>query len=297
MIQIMKASAGSGKTYNLARKYIELLFRKKERYAYRHILAVTFTNKATDEMKTRIMHELFVLADNPGDSDYMDYFIPSVFPDEESLKNAADQILCDMLHDYSAFSVSTIDRFFQQTLKAFSREIGQFASYQVELDKDSLVAESVDRILDSLTEKDRDKLQWLTDSAMDRIEQGNRYALEADLVDMAKRLKSDEHRAAVEKAGAVESEAYSRANLDKMRKGCLSIIKDFESSLSLAARNVLQSVSDAGLEPEDFRNHFVSAVSRYADIRRGDVLKRPTDTFFRNSMDRDRWVLPRPLGP
>ena len=291
MIQIMKASAGSGKTYNLARKYIELLFRKKERYAYRHILAVTFTNKATDEMKTRIMHELFVLADNPGDSDYMDYFIPSVFPDEESLKKAADQILCDMLHDYSAFSVSTIDRFFQQTLKAFSREIGQFASYQVELDKDSLVAESVDRILDSLTEKDRDKLQWLTDSAMDRIEQGNRYALEADLVDMAKRLKSDEHRAAVEKAGAVESEAYSRANLDKMRKGCLSIIKDFESSLSLAARNVLQSVSDAGLEPEDFRNHFVSAVSRYADIRRGDVLKRPTDTFFRNSMDRDRWFV------
>ena len=68
MIQILKASAGSGKTYNLAREYIRLLLTKKDPQAYRHILAVTFTNKATDEMKRRILDELYVLATNPAGS-------------------------------------------------------------------------------------------------------------------------------------------------------------------------------------------------------------------------------------
>ena len=71
MIQILKASAGSGKTYNLAREYIRLLLTKKDPQAYRHILAVTFTNKATDEMKRRILDELFTLATEPAKSPYI----------------------------------------------------------------------------------------------------------------------------------------------------------------------------------------------------------------------------------
>ena len=169
MIQIMKASAGSGKTYSLARKYISLLLGSKDRYAYRHILAVTFTNKATDEMKGRILQELYVMASDPERSGYLDWFVPSVFPSAADMQKKAEAVLQDILHDYSAFAVSTIDRFFQQTLKAFSREIGHFASYQVELDKDSLVAESVDRILDSLTEEDGSLLSWLTDNVLEDV--------------------------------------------------------------------------------------------------------------------------------
>ena len=154
MLKIMKASAGSGKTYSLARQYISILLKSSDRYAYRHILAVTFTNKATDEMKSRILRQLHILAVCPEKSGYHDYFVPSCFAGDAELQKKAREVLNDILHDYSAFAVSTIDRFFQQTLKAFSREIGQFASYQVELDKRSLVAESVDRILDSLDEGD-----------------------------------------------------------------------------------------------------------------------------------------------
>ena len=127
----MKASAGSGKTYSLARTYITLLLKNPDRYAYRHILAVTFTNKATEEMKNRILKELHVLSTTAESSDYHDYFIPSMFSSVHEIKQKAGAVLHDILHDYSAFAVSTIDRFFQQTLKAFSREIGQFASYQV----------------------------------------------------------------------------------------------------------------------------------------------------------------------
>ena len=132
MIEILKASAGSGKTFTLARKYIMLLLQSEDRYAYRHILAVTFTNKATEEMKGRILKELHVLATSPWDSDYHKDFVPQHYKNDMELKKAAETVLCNILHDYGAFAVSTIDRFFQQTLKAFSREIGQFASYQVE---------------------------------------------------------------------------------------------------------------------------------------------------------------------
>lgn len=127
MITVMKASAGSGKTYALAQKYINMLLASDDPREYRHILAVTFTNKATDEMKSRIIEEL---AKHPNPK--------------------AQRILSDILHDYSSFAVSTIDKFFQQTLRAFARELGQFGRYQVDLDKTALVDEAVDTILDQL---------------------------------------------------------------------------------------------------------------------------------------------------
>jgi ATP-dependent exoDNAse (exonuclease V) beta subunit len=153
---ILKASAGSGKTYSLAKNYIELLLEKDESkdgkkadpYKYKHILAVTFTNKATDEMKGRILKELHVLATKTDESPYLeDILKKGEYKNAAEVGKAAEVLLCNILHDYSAFAVSTIDRFFQQTLKAFSREIGHFASYQVELDRNSLVEEAVDRML------------------------------------------------------------------------------------------------------------------------------------------------------
>ena len=214
----MKASAGSGKTYSLARKYISLLLGGEDRYAYRHILAVTFTNKATDEMKGRILKELHILATDPSRSDYHDFFVPKRIPSDAELQKKAGTVLSDMLHDYSAFAVSTIDRFFQHALKAFSREIGQFASYQVELDKDALVAESVDRVLDSLTEEDHGLLSWLTMNVLEQIEQGGRYSLDANLLEMAKRLKSTQRQEILEEYKLPEDEYCSKEKLIGIRE-------------------------------------------------------------------------------
>ena len=85
MIRIMKASAGSGKTFNLAKTYIRLLLTDEERYSYRHILAVTFTNKATDEMKSRILKELHILATDPEKSPYLDELM-TAFPSVEQTR-------------------------------------------------------------------------------------------------------------------------------------------------------------------------------------------------------------------
>ena len=150
MIEIYKASAGSGKTFMLTKKYITMMLVSRDPYAYRHILAVTFTNKATEEMKSRILRELDVLAREPERSHYIADLRVAIGDDVE-IRKRSETLLFNLLHDYSAFSVSTIDSFFQLTLRSFAREMGQFSNYQVELDRASLRREAVDRVLDSLT--------------------------------------------------------------------------------------------------------------------------------------------------
>ena len=289
MLEIMKASAGSGKTYRLARKYITLLLKSNDRYAYRHILAVTFTNKATEEMKSRILKELHVLATKPLLSGYHDHFVPSIFPTDDDVSRKAKAVLSDMLHDYSAFAVSTIDRFFQQTLKAFSREIGQFASYQIELDKNSLVAESVDRVLDSLTEKDSGLLSWLTDNVLEQIEQGGRYSLDANLLDMAKRLKSPQRQEVLENSGLDPDEIYPKEKLLKIKDICRKIESDFRSLLHQKAHAALDILEAAGVNPSESNRGFLKALYAYAELEEGDRISPPSASFMNKARDHEQW--------
>ena len=289
MLKIMKASAGSGKTYSLTRTYIGLLLRNEDRYAYRHILAVTFTNKATDEMKGRILKELHVMATDTCSSSYLKDFVPSVFPTERELQMKAKSVLQDILHDYSAFAVSTIDKFFQQTLKAFSREIGQFASYHVELDKESLVAESVDRILDSLTENSGSLLKWLTENVLEQIELGNHYSTDANLLQMAIRLKSPQRQEIVESKKIDEGKAFDKQNLMNIRNTCRSIIRKFKEEVKQKAERVLQLTWNAGVDPADTNRGFIASLYKYEKLRDGEVIYPPTDSFFTKAKNEELW--------
>ena len=214
MIKILKASAGSGKTYALAKEYISLLTGK---YAYRHILAVTFTNKATAEMKGRILKFL-----------------------SESSDKGEREMLRDILHDYSAFAVSTIDKFFQQALKAFAREIGQVADYQIDLDKDSLIREAMDRILDSLTRKDTEILDWMQRSVATDLSQGKRINIEESLYEMGGRLM-------MQGAGSTDElqKRFSKKNLQAIRANCEQIIGYFTDELNAAAKDVVVSKANS----------------------------------------------------
>ena len=289
MLEIMKASAGSGKTYSLTEKYISLILESKDRYAYRHILAVTFTNKATEEMKSRILKELHLLATEPEKSGYCRRFVPSMFPSANDLRTKAEVVLHDILHDYSAFAVSTIDKFFQQTLKAFSREIGQFASYQVELDKDALVEESVDRILDSLTEDDRTLLSWLTENVLEQIEQGGRYSMDANLLDMAKRLKSSQRKEVIEEHRMDEDEICSKEKLIRIREKCREVIMTFNAKVRSKAREAVAILTEAGVRTEDSNRGFMNCLHLYAEMGDKDIVTFPSDSFMSKAPDKDLW--------
>lgn len=289
MINILKASAGSGKTFRLAKTYISILLASSDRYAYRHVLAVTFTNKATAEMKSRILKELHILARTPEKSDYIKDFLKDIHPDVEEIRRRAERILVDILHDYGAFSVSTIDKFFQMTLRAFSREIGQFASYQVELDKNSLVHESVDRILDSLTEDQTDLIGWLNEGVMEQLRQGSRVNLEKGLYEVAERLKSEEQRELSEQYGLDPKEIFSQANLSSVRAECEAAIADFEKRVRDAASAVMDVMSRAGVPLEETNRKFLSKIADYAEAEPGSHVARPSDSFLGYASDSRRW--------
>ena len=302
MIRIMKASAGSGKTFQLAKTYIRLLLASGDPYAYRHILAVTFTNKSTDDMKSRILKELHILAREPRDSAYYKDFTGE-FGSEERIRELSGKLLTNMLHDYSAFAVSTIDRFFQRTLKAFAREIGHFASYQVELDKKSLVHESVDRILDGLTEGDKDLLDWLTRSVMDQLEQGGRFSLESRLYEMADAFKSDRYRDIVREFRIDEKDSYSKENLLALRKCCRKIREDFRDDVKSAAREALDKLSEGGVDPADTNRKFLCKLTVYAGLGEKEEIVPPTESWVGRAGDPAQWfpkakadLLPRVSG-
>ncbi|MBR5906287.1 MAG: UvrD-helicase domain-containing protein [Bacteroidales bacterium] len=206
-MNIIKASAGSGKTYRLSHTYLEYLLNSGDPFAYRHLLAVTFTNKATAEMKARILRDL---------------------AEEARSNSTARHYLLSILHDYGAFGVSTIDRFFQQTLRAFARELGQHNSWQVELDKASLIDEAVDRVLDGLTEEKTDLADWLRSNALEQISRSKRFRLDEGLAEMGGRLKNEEFRQLLAATGLNVSEAWSKERLKSLRASCNRICKEFE---------------------------------------------------------------------
>ena len=155
---VIKASAGSGKTYTLTKLYIEqLLFRanaqgslelRKHPNYHRHILAITFTNKATDEMKSRIIKELYQLAQDPTHSDYYSYFSKRCTQEAlNGLQEAARDALVSILFNYSEFTVSTIDSFFQSILRCFARELDRDYNYEVQIDSDYAITVAVHNFL------------------------------------------------------------------------------------------------------------------------------------------------------
>lgn len=289
MINVLSASAGSGKTYNLARKYISIVLGSRDRYAYRHVLAVTFTNKATAEMKARILKELHVLATDTVHSPYYKDFVPGMFPDAAALGAVAERVLHDILHDYSAFSISTIDKFFQQALRAFAKEIGYFASYQVQIDKDALIQETVDRILDGLTEKNADVLEWISDTAAEELEQGHRFDMDKSFAEMGKLLKSTEHASLAGRIGMDDKEAYSKENVRNIRRVCTDIMRSFVLDVKERATAVMDVLNANGLSPEDTFKKWLGAIRKYVALSEKDPLPEPTDTFLRNCNDSDKW--------
>lgn len=179
---VMKASAGSGKTYNLALQYIKhLLFTTDDSghlvprrgaaddrhvlNAHRLLLAITFTNKATDQMKERIVRELYNLASPGVKSDYLAGFMADTSLTESRVRELARLALYELLFDYSNFNVSTIDSFFQSILRNFARELDRDFNYDIQLEAPYAVRVAIHNFLLSLGQKDTptDVDQWVRD--------------------------------------------------------------------------------------------------------------------------------------
>ncbi len=184
MLQLQRASAGSGKTYALAKKYIWCLitiseegcparFRTKAEIidGLPRILAITFTNKATNEMKQRIVDKLAALARFTGEGkhpDYLDEFTDELGCDPARLAEACASALSVLLNDYSDFKVSTIDSFFQTVLRTFAYETDLNDTYQIELDNDYLAASALDVLFDDINHRRNPRAEYWLSLIMER---------------------------------------------------------------------------------------------------------------------------------
>jgi ATP-dependent helicase/nuclease subunit A len=183
-LKILQASAGSGKTFSLTAHYLTLLLAGETKY--REILAVTFTNKATEEMKSRIMEVLKGFA--VGDEEVKDYrdLVLKAHPDlnPQSLKEKSERIYKRILHDYSRFSVSTIDGFVQKVIRGFAFELGLDSGYALEMNFDKVKNDLADR-LDAQLDNNPNLLQWIIDLALDRINNNISWNYRTELTDLA----------------------------------------------------------------------------------------------------------------
>lgn len=169
-LTIYKASAGSGKTFTLAVEYIKLLIQDPQNYRY--ILAVTFTNKATEEMKKRILSKLYGIVHGLPDAD--DYLkqVKTAFPEksERVIRSSAELALQLLIHNYHYFRVETIDSFFQSVLRNLARELGLAANLNVGLNNNEVEAQAVDNIIANIQHDEDPLLQWIMSFVNEKIQ-------------------------------------------------------------------------------------------------------------------------------
>ncbi|MDF2158482.1 UvrD-helicase domain-containing protein [Algoriphagus sp. CAU 1675] len=170
---IYKSSAGSGKTYTLTLEYLKLALVRPN--AFRQILAVTFTNKATQEMKERILEYLERLGREIRPDEFLDQqLMEHLKLNAEELQKRSRETLLEILHAYGYFSVSTIDSFFQRVIRSFAREMDLQAKFDLELDQDAVLERLVDRMVEKM-DQDPTLRKWLIDYAEEQIIEGKSW--------------------------------------------------------------------------------------------------------------------------
>lgn len=272
MLTVYRASAGAGKTHKLTGEYLTLLFNGPG--AFRRILAVTFTNKATDEMKSRIVSELYNLASGKK-SDYVDLLQSAYSLTEEQVRKQAAKILIDILHDYSAFNISTIDRFFQQTMRAFTREIGLQGGYGIEMDQELVLTAAIDSLLGDLEKPEsKELLGWLLRFAEDKIENGGEWNLRKDIMALSREVFKESYKTFSEQ---VNRDISDKKALETYKNALYGIIRSVEANAKELGERGLAVMNKYGLKQEDFSRGNIT-VSLFAKLAQGEM-KTPNATF------------------
>ncbi|WP_320168059.1 UvrD-helicase domain-containing protein [Mangrovibacterium marinum] len=255
-LQIYKASAGSGKTFRLAIEYLKIAL--SDEWNYKNILAVTFTNKATTEMKERVIEELYKLSRNEKTA-YLDVLKQEMSLAEPELVLRAQNALKHLLHDYSRFSISTIDSFFQRVIKAFNRELGINTAYQVDLEDDRILDEAVDQLLLSIDD-DPDLLSWLKQFAEDKIREGGGWSLKGDILSLGRQIYNETFR---QLSPVLNEKLSDKKFIRQYRKDLRRIIVNFEETLKQIGEQGLEIMRQGGVTVDDFKYKKAGAASAF----------------------------------
>ena len=278
---IVPASAGSGKTYRIAHEYIYDVLRDRydesgnayfDRSFYKRILAVTFTNKATEEMKSRILEEIHILASGK-ESDHLADLMRETSLDEATLRRRAKIVRSLILHDYSHFTVLTNDTFFQRILRAFIRELGIDMSFSTELDTAPILTKSVDSLIDSITEN-AELRKWLEELTSERISDGERWDIRSAISSLAGELFKESTRDIIDKCKDKES-------LSKSIRTFSTVVNEQRKAFMAKGALAVEKIISQGYTHDDFKLKFTKIFEKVAT----GTLEKFTDANLKHLTD------------
>ena len=254
-LTVYKASAGSGKTFALAVQYIKLVVNNPQ--AYRNILAVTFTNKATEEMKSRILSQLYGIwkmkdhpEDYPESHPYMEQVCKALGAEPQFVSERAGIALSLLLHNYNHFRVMTIDTFFQSVLRNLARELDLTANLRISLNDSQIEELAVDEMIDDLQTSDV-VLQWILKYIMENISDDRSWNVIGQIKQFGKTIFRDYYR---DISRQLDERLQQKDFFDNYTRMLRSVRDKAKERMSLLAESFFSTLEEEGLTVDDLAN-------------------------------------------
>lgn len=244
-LTIYRSSAGAGKTHTLVGEYLNIALEHPDKFT--QILAVTFTNQATQEMKQRILAYLYDLAQG-NSTPVAKVLMQAKGWSKDILRKRAQAVLSTILHQYTRFSVSTIDSFFQKIIRGFAYELGLQHSFRVELDQDYVLSTIIDDLVVAAGQ-DSQLQHWLVAFAEDKLLSGKSWNFKRELTVLGQELFKESFREHEAKLAQVISNPSTLTHFLQALHQC---IHHFEHHLQSLGRQAVSTIMQAGLVVDDF---------------------------------------------
>ena len=245
---IYRSSAGSGKTYTLTKEYLKIALQRPD--AFRHILGVTFTNKATEEMKQRIVSVLRQMATHQKPAVQKDLTEALKLTDAQ-IEKIAESTLSDILHQYGRFSIVTIDSFFHQVIRSFAKEMGLQGSFSLDIELSKVMTAVVDNMLLEVGNDDKKALKkWLTAFAEERVENGLSWDVRKEILNLSAEVLTDGFKPYAKEVLALGKDPKFFLEIKKQLD---TVIRTYEQTVRAKSENAIKLMEEHGVYPADFK--------------------------------------------
>ncbi len=256
---VYNAAAGAGKTYTLVKEYLITLLKGEFKESYKNILAITFTNKAVAEMKTRVLENLVAISQPNTPEKYQNLIQELVVAtkiEEQKLKRKAYNILRSILHNYAAFDIVTIDTFTHRVIRTFAHDLGIPMNFEIEMDTDSLIEEAVDTVVSQIG-LNEELTKLIIDFAISKLEEDKSWDITIELNKIARLLFSENDRDHLNKLSDKTTDDF-----DNLKKLLNQKITDCKRNIISGSNTILQLIKEKEITHKDFTrssipNHFI----------------------------------------
>ena len=263
-LTVYKASAGSGKTFTLATEYIRLIVENPTNY--RNILAVTFTNKATEEMKMRILSQLYGIWQGLPESDnYLQVIVEKTDYPPKLIRERAGQGLSNLLHNYNYFRVETIDTFFQSVLRNMARELDLTTNLKIGLNDVQVEELAVDQLIADLSTTDV-MLQWILKYIMESISDEKTWNVISQIKRFGRTIFNNEYK---EVSQALEQKMEEKGFFERYTTQLREIRKAAEERMILIGESFFDTLEGEGLSIDDLANKNRGIAGFFLKLQKG----------------------------